>query len=181
MAWTGDHGLTLVERAPFGLIGAIIPSTNPTSTVICNSIGMIAAGNSVVFGPHPGAKVASQSMIQIMNRAITGAGGVLFGAVARGLAELGVKVASLDLRLNEARKTTDEIKAAGGTAMAIEIDVLKPESVTKAKDAVLAQFGRVDILINGAGGNHPKAVTKQEEGLFFLRPFGGRHPLHLRS
>ena len=75
MAWTGDHGLTLVERAPFGLIGAIIPSTNPTSTVICNSIGMIAAGNSVVFGPHPGAKVASQSMIQIMNRAITGAGG----------------------------------------------------------------------------------------------------------
>ena len=75
MAWTGDHGLTLVERAPFGLIGAIIPSTNPTSTVICNSIGMIAAGNSVVFGPHPGAKIASQSMIQIMNRAITGAGG----------------------------------------------------------------------------------------------------------
>ncbi len=75
MAWTGDHGLTLVERAPFGLIGAIIPSTNPTSTVICNSIGMIAAGNSVIFGPHPGAKVASQTMIQIMNRAITGAGG----------------------------------------------------------------------------------------------------------
>jgi propionaldehyde dehydrogenase len=75
IAWTGDHGLTLVERAPFGLIGAIIPSTNPTSTVICNSIGMIAAGNSVVFGPHPGAKVASETMIQIMNRAITGVGG----------------------------------------------------------------------------------------------------------
>ena len=67
--------------------------------------------------------------------AITGAGGVLFGAVARGLAEMGVKVASLDLRLNEAQKTADEIKAAGGEAMAAEIDVLKPESVTKAKDA----------------------------------------------
>lgn len=98
---------------------------------------------------------------------ITGAGGILFGAVARGLGEMGVKVASLDLRLNEAQKTADEIKAAGGNAMAAEIDVLKPESVTNAKDAVLAAFGRVNILINGAGGNHPKAVTKQEEGLFF--------------
>ncbi len=74
-AWTGDHGLTLLERAPFGLIGAIIPSTNPTSTVICNSIGMIAAGNSVVFGPHPSARVSSLTMIQILNRAIVSAGG----------------------------------------------------------------------------------------------------------
>lgn len=75
IAWTGDDGFTLVERAPYGLIGAIIPSTNPTSTVICNSIGMIAAGNTVVFGPHPGAKVCSQTMIQVMNRAIARAGG----------------------------------------------------------------------------------------------------------
>ncbi len=74
-AWTGDHGLTLVERAPYGLIGAIIPSTNPTSTVICNSIGMVAAGNAVIFGPHPSAKVCSLTMIQILNRAIVAAGG----------------------------------------------------------------------------------------------------------
>ena len=99
--------------------------------------------------------------------AITGAGGILFGAVARGLAEIGVKVASLDLRLNEAQKTADEIKAAGGEAIAVEIDVLKPESVTKAKDAVLAKFSRVDILINGAGGNHPKALTNKEAGVTF--------------
>ncbi|MBI2438738.1 MAG: SDR family oxidoreductase [Lentisphaerae bacterium] len=99
--------------------------------------------------------------------AITGAGGVLFGAVARGLAALGVKVAALDLRLNEASQTANDITAEGGEALAAEIDVLKPESVTKAKDAVLARFGRIDILINGAGGNHPKAITKQEEGLFF--------------
>jgi len=52
-AFTGDQGLTLVERAPYGVIGAITPSTNPSETVICNSIGMIAAGNSVVFNPHP--------------------------------------------------------------------------------------------------------------------------------
>ncbi len=75
IAWTGDDGFTLVERAPYGVIGAIIPSTNPTSTVICNSIGMITAGNSVVFGPHPGAKVCSQTTIQLINRAITRVGG----------------------------------------------------------------------------------------------------------
>ncbi len=74
-AWTGDHGFTLTERAPYGLIGAVIPSTNPTSTVICNSIGMIAAGNAVIFAPHPGAKVCSQVMIQLLNRAIVAAGG----------------------------------------------------------------------------------------------------------
>jgi len=52
-AKTGDSGLTLIEAAPFGVVGAITPSTNPSETVICNSIGMIAAGNGVVFNPHP--------------------------------------------------------------------------------------------------------------------------------
>ena len=51
---TGDNGLTLMEWAPFGVIGAITPTTNPTSTIICNTIGMVAAGNSVVFNVHPG-------------------------------------------------------------------------------------------------------------------------------
>ncbi|MBU4200655.1 MAG: SDR family oxidoreductase [Verrucomicrobia bacterium] len=99
--------------------------------------------------------------------AITGAGGVLFGAVACGLAELGVKIASLDLRLAEAQKTADAVKAQGGDALGVEIDVLKPDSVAQARDAVLAQYGRVDILINGAGGNHPKATTNKEAGVFF--------------
>ena len=54
-AKTGDHGLTLTEMAPFGVVGSITPSTNPSETVICNSIGMIAAGNGVVFNPHPNA------------------------------------------------------------------------------------------------------------------------------
>ena len=51
-SWSGDHGLTLVEWAPFGVIGAITPSTNPTSTLICNAIAMVAAGNAVVFNAH---------------------------------------------------------------------------------------------------------------------------------
>jgi len=74
-AWTGDRGLTLVEVAPYGVIGAITPSTNPTSTIICNAIGMIAAGNAAVFNAHPGARACSAETIRILNRAIKGAGG----------------------------------------------------------------------------------------------------------
>jgi acyl-CoA reductase-like NAD-dependent aldehyde dehydrogenase len=74
-AWTGDRGLTLVERAPYGVIGAITPSTNPTSTIICNAIGMIAAGNAVVFNAHPGAKQCSAKTVQVLNQAIQQAGG----------------------------------------------------------------------------------------------------------
>jgi acyl-CoA reductase-like NAD-dependent aldehyde dehydrogenase len=76
-AWTGDRGLTLVERAPYGVIGAITPSTNPTSTIICNAIGMISAGNSVVFNAHPGAKRCSAQTIQVLNDAIVRSGGPL--------------------------------------------------------------------------------------------------------
>ncbi len=69
-AMSGDDGLTLVEYSPFGVIGSITPTTNPTETVICNSIGMLAAGNSVVFSPHPRAKMVSLHLIQLINRAL---------------------------------------------------------------------------------------------------------------
>jgi aldehyde dehydrogenase len=75
LAYTGDRGLTLVEHAPYGVIGGITPSTNPTSTIICNSIGMVAAGNAVVFNCHPGAKAVSVHTVQILNQAIVRAGG----------------------------------------------------------------------------------------------------------
>jgi len=74
-AVTGDHGLSLIEPAPFGVIGAITPSTNPTSTIICNAIGMLAAGNSVVFCVHPLAKRCSMETVALLNKAVTGAGG----------------------------------------------------------------------------------------------------------
>ncbi len=74
-AKTGDHGLTLTEAAPFGVVGAITPSTNPSETVICNSIGMIAAGNGVVFNPHPGAIATSNYAVDLVNRASAAAGG----------------------------------------------------------------------------------------------------------
>ena len=74
-AKTGDSGLTLTEMAPFGVVGAITPSTNPSETVICNSIGMIAAGNGVVFNPHPGAICTSNYAVDLVNRASAAAGG----------------------------------------------------------------------------------------------------------
>ena len=74
-AYTGDRGLTLVELAPYGVIGTITPVTNPTSTIICNSIGMIAAGNGVVFNVHPSAKNVSIYNIKLLNQVIVEAGG----------------------------------------------------------------------------------------------------------
>lgn len=73
-AFTGDTGMTLVELAPFGVIGSITPSTNPTSTIINNSISMIAAGNSVVFNPHPSAKKSSQEAMRVLSDALVAAG-----------------------------------------------------------------------------------------------------------
>ncbi len=75
VAFTGDHGLTLVERAPYGVIGSITPSTNPSETIINNAISMVAGGNAVVFNPHPGARVVSLTTIDILNRSISEAGG----------------------------------------------------------------------------------------------------------
>src|SRR5688500_10284765 len=75
VALTGDHGLMLTERAPYGVIGAITPTTNPTETIICNAIGMVAGGNSVVFNVHPGAKGVSNYLVGKLNEAIVSAGG----------------------------------------------------------------------------------------------------------
>ena len=74
-AYSDDNGMTLTERAAYGVIGSIIPSTNPTSSVINNGISMIAGGNSVVFNPHPKAKRSSCFTISLINQAIVKAGG----------------------------------------------------------------------------------------------------------
>ena len=74
-AVSGDHGLMLTEWAPFGVIAAITPTTNPTSTIICNTIGMVAAGNTVVFNVHPNAKRVSCRNVGLINEAIMRAGG----------------------------------------------------------------------------------------------------------
>jgi acyl-CoA reductase-like NAD-dependent aldehyde dehydrogenase len=74
-AVTGDDGLNLTEPAPYGVIAAITPTTNPTSTIINNTIAMVAAGNAVVFNVHPNAKRVSCHNVALINKAIIGAGG----------------------------------------------------------------------------------------------------------
>ena len=74
-AWSGDRGLTLIEMGPFGVIGAITPCANPSETVLCNTIGMLAGGNTVVFNPHPAAIKTSIYAVNMLNEASIEAGG----------------------------------------------------------------------------------------------------------
>jgi len=100
--------------------------------------------------------------------AVTGGGGVLCGTMSRALGKLGVKVAVLDLFEEAAQKVAEDVVAQGGEAIAVTCDVLDKASVEAARDAVLAQWGRVDILINGAGGNKKQATTSEELAFFDL-------------
>ena len=75
VAYTGDDGLMLVERAPYGVLLAVTPTTNPTETILCNAIGMVAAGNAVVFNVHPSAARTSNWFVHILNEAIQAVGG----------------------------------------------------------------------------------------------------------
>jgi len=74
-AFSGDDGLTIQERAPYGVIGSITPCTNPSETIINNAIGMIAGGNAVVFNPHPSARRTSVYTVHLLNQAVISAGG----------------------------------------------------------------------------------------------------------
>ena len=94
--------------------------------------------------------------------AITGAGGILCGCMAREVAARGAAVAVLDLRVEAAEKVADDIRAAGGNAVAVACDVLSRESLTKARAKVETTLGPCSVLINGAGGNHPKGTTSKE-------------------
>ena len=85
LAKTGDNGLMLLEYAPVGVIGALTPITNPTGTVIHNSISMIAAGNAVIFNPHPSAVTTSSTILKLLHKAIVDNGGPagLISAIAK--------------------------------------------------------------------------------------------------
>ena len=93
---------------------------------------------------------------------VTGGGGVLCSCFAEALGECGAKVAVLDLSLDAADAVAKRSCANGGTAQAFACNVLEKESILAAGDAVIAAFGNIDILINGAGGNNPRATTDRE-------------------
>jgi NAD(P)-dependent dehydrogenase (short-subunit alcohol dehydrogenase family) len=93
---------------------------------------------------------------------VTGGAGVLCAMFAKALAQCGAKVAILDLADDKAQLVADEIKAAGGEAMAVKVNVLEKESVEGAYRKVLEAYGKCGILVNGAGGNNPRATTDDE-------------------
>jgi NAD(P)-dependent dehydrogenase (short-subunit alcohol dehydrogenase family) len=99
---------------------------------------------------------------------ITGGGGVLCGALSRALGKVGVKVAVLDIFTEAAEKVVQDIVADGGEAIAVHCDVLDKASIEAARDIVRRAFGRVDILINGAGGNKREATTGPDMPFFDL-------------
>ncbi len=99
---------------------------------------------------------------------MTGAGGVILSVMAKEMAKRGVRIAILDLVQEAAALVADEITAAGGEAIAVQVDCLDKASLERAYAAVMNRFGRIDILINGAGGNKQQATTGKDRSFFDL-------------
>lgn len=93
---------------------------------------------------------------------ITGAGGLICGAMARAFAQCGAKVAALDLNLDAVTKLADELTAEGFICKGYKANVLDPAALEEVHAQVLADFGKCDVLVNGAGGNNPRATTSNE-------------------
>ena len=115
-------------------------------------------------------EVYLKSLYSLENKTavITGGGGVLCRVISLALARLGVKVTVLDISLDAAQRVVAEIQAQGGQAAAVRCDVLDKASVESALQEVVKIFGRVDILINGAGGNKKQATTAPDLSFFDL-------------
>lgn len=94
--------------------------------------------------------------------AITGAAGVIYGTIAKGLAAHGAKVALLDLLADKAEEIAAEIRSEGGEAVGLACNVLDPASISEALAGILKAFGRVDVLVNGAGGNRAGATVQRD-------------------
>jgi NAD(P)-dependent dehydrogenase (short-subunit alcohol dehydrogenase family) len=93
---------------------------------------------------------------------VTGGGGVLCGHFSKTLAECEAKVAIIDLNLQKAKKVETEIRKDGGSALAIKANILEKEDLDDALNIIIEEWGRINILINGVGGNHPKATISHE-------------------
>ncbi|MDR3318730.1 MAG: aldehyde dehydrogenase EutE [Clostridiales bacterium] len=136
VAWSGDKGLTLVEQGPFGVVGAVTPCTNPGETIFCNAIGMLAAGNAVVFNPHPNAVKTSNLAVRLINEASERATGhrqnVVFSVVKPTLAAAEIMFRSPDISL---------LVATGGTAVVTAI-------LSSGKRGIGAGAGNPPVLVD---------------------------------
>ena len=99
---------------------------------------------------------------------VTGGGGVLCGAISGGLASAGAKIAIADCSIEKAQRKADEIDSRGGIAKAYPVDVLDRASTETCCETVLSDFGRIDVLVNGVGGNRKEATTSPEQSFFDL-------------
>jgi acyl-CoA reductase-like NAD-dependent aldehyde dehydrogenase len=164
VAWSGDGGLTLTEWAPYGLIGALTPSTNPTSTVICNAIAMVSAGNAVVFNAHPSTQNASNATVQMLNRAIQKAGGPanLLTAVAHPTLETATALMQhKDIRLLTVTGGTPVVRAAMQSGKRAVCAGPGNPPVVVDETADIEQAGR-DIVIGGSFDNNIVCTTEKE-------------------
>lgn len=152
-AWSGDKGLTLIEMGPFGVIGAITPCTNPSETILCNAIGMIAAGNTVVFCPHPAAIKTSQFTINLVNEASLEAGGpdnVAVSIVNPTMEASGVMMKHKDIQL---------IAATGGPGVVTAV-------LSSGKRGIGAGAGNPPALVDETADLH-KAAKDIVDGCTF--------------
>ncbi len=134
-AVTGDNGLTLTEYAPYGVIGAITPTTNPTSTIICNTIAMLSAGNSIVFNVHPNARGCSMANVRLLHRAIVRGGGP---------ANLVTAVAEPTIESAQALMTHDGVRllvVTGGSGVV-------RQAMTSGKRAICAGPGNPPVVVD---------------------------------
>jgi NAD(P)-dependent dehydrogenase (short-subunit alcohol dehydrogenase family) len=112
--------------------------------------------------------VAKMFSLEGKTAVVTAGGGVLCGALARGLAAAGAKVAVADKAVDAAKRVAQEISDAGGEAKAYDLDVFKRETIETCCDQIFSDFGAVHILINGVGGNMKGATTSPEQSFFDL-------------
>lgn len=100
---------------------------------------------------------------------ITGAGGVLGGSIARSFVKAGARVVAMDIRPEQLEKRVEELRAEGGDVMGVIGNVLDIESLKKVADDIVAQWGRIDILLNIAGGNMPGATLAPDQPIFEMK------------
>jgi NAD(P)-dependent dehydrogenase (short-subunit alcohol dehydrogenase family) len=112
--------------------------------------------------------ILSMFTLEGKTAAVTGGGGVLCSAIARSMVAAGARVAVLDHKKHQADSVAHLIQSEGGQAVGIECDVLIKNSVTAAAEQILEQYGGIDILVNGAGGNRPQATTTPDVSFFDL-------------
>jgi aldehyde dehydrogenase len=188
---SGDHGLTLTELAPWGVIGAVTPSTNPAATIINNAISMVAAGNAVVFASHPMARGVTNHAIHIMNQASAEVGGpeTLLTAVAEPTIETAQTLfhhKGIDLLVvtgggavvREAQKSSKRVIAAGPGNPPVVVDrsadlaqagrdIVTGASfdnniVCTCEKEILAEAGIADELLQEMEQNHAVRLTREE-------------------